>query len=120
MKYAEITRVGGPDSATAGSVVFIPVEIVNIWHHGLSLCCTGYHTPQEEFIDRRKDVAAGETWYLSGLFYMPDHDVTVLIASWFLGTDGNYHLDDEKTMTIKLEELVPAFSEFKIKDYQQV
>ncbi len=119
-QYAEITHVGGPESATEGNWVMIPVQIVNKWHHALSLRCTGHHTPQELFIDRIRDVASGETWYLSGLFRMPNHDVVVLIASWFLGTDGQYHLDDQKTRTIKLTELVPSFSEFKITDYRAV
>ena len=117
--YTDIAYVGGPDSAQEGAVVVIPVEIVNIWTQSFRIYCTGDLSTGERFIDTSQVVEPGQTFYLSGIFYMPNQDVTITIKSWYL-SEGNFYDDDTKTKNVSLAELKSEISQFSIVDYIKV
>ena len=117
--YTEITYVGGPDSASAGDMVIIPVEIVNRWTQSFRIYCTGDFSTGERFIDRNQVVEPGHTFYLSGVFYMPNEKVTIIISSWYQ-SDSEFYIDDKRSKVIDLAELEPTISQFQIVDYIKV
>jgi len=118
-QYTDIVYVGGPDSALADAVVVIPVEIVNKWTQSLRIYCTGDLSTGERFIDRNEVVSPGQTWYLSGIFYMPNQSVTITIKSWY-ESGGEFYVDDTKTKNVSLAELKSEISQFSIVDYIKV
>jgi len=72
--------------------------------------------PSIEFLVASANVAVGDTYDFAGSFIMPNSAVTIHIYSYWLGSDGYWHPDDEMTKVVDLA-LVPQISEFKIADY---
>jgi len=118
--YAQIVDIVAPDKAVQGSRVDVTVRIKNIWTGSFRIYCVAV-VDSTRFIDWLNEVVApGAIREFSGAFIMGGADVRILAQSWYEGTDGYLHRDDEKTKSVKLAELVPAFSEFRITDYIKV
>lgn len=119
-QYAEIVEIVAPDKAVAGSQVDVTVKIKNIWSAAVHIYC-GAVVDSVRFIDWPDAwVNPGATWEVPGAFIMGGADVRILAQSWFKGDDDYLYRDDEKTKDVKVTELVPAFSEFRIADYRTV
>jgi hypothetical protein len=118
--YAEIVEITAPDKAVEGGRVDVTVKIKNVWTGSFIIHCVAV-VDSLRFIDWLEAWAGpGDTVEFNGDFIMGGADVRILAQSWYEGGDGYLHRDDEKTKDIKLAELVPAFSEFKITDYIKV
>jgi hypothetical protein len=121
--YADIMDIVAPDEALAGSRVDIQVRIKNVYNATIGIMVAGaleYGVtpwPGIEFPEYSANVPPGETHAFAGNFTMPERAVTVHAYSYWYGSDGYWHFDDEMTKVVKLAELVPTFGELKIKDY---
>lgn len=124
--YTEIVEIVAPSSAVAGDLVFIEAKVKNKYSATIGILVAGaleYGVspwPSIEFAGDQANVEAGAVQSFSGYFYMPSSDTTIHIYSYYYGTDGTWHFDDEKTKKITVAELVPEVSQFKIADYSVV
>ena len=125
-QYAEIVEIVAPAEAVTDSQVNVTVKIKNITSIPIiirvygTLLYGGETWLGIEFPFDRSWALAGQTYSFDGYFTMPDKKVTIYAYSYW-STDGSFwYLDDEKTKEVKLAELAPAFSEFKITDYVKV
>lgn len=123
--YAEIVEIVAPAEAVAGSRVDITVTIRNkhlstigILPHG-ALEYGESPWPTISFPDGWANVAGGQTHSFDGHFTMLDREVKIHVYSYYY-SGGLWYFDDEKTKDVKVTELSPAFSEFKITDYRTV
>lgn len=125
-QYAEIVEIVAPAEAVAGHQVDITVRIKNLHTATITFMVGGaleYGVspwPSISYPYDRVDTPGGWIAEFSGYFIMPSSDVKIHAYSYWYGDDGYFHFDDEKTKDVKLAELVPAFSEFKITDYRAV
>ena len=123
--YTEIVDIVAPGGAVAGERVDITVKIKNTYSSAIGILVGGaleYGVtpwPQITFPTNSANVAAGATKSFSGYFTMPDHDVTIHAYSYYYGTDGSWHFDDEKERDVDLQELEPTFRSFGVTDYSQ-
>jgi len=124
-QVAEIFLIEAPAEAAAGSRVDIRVHIksnASTWagiRVGGALEYGVSPWPGITFPNNWANFPPGESYYFEGYFTMPDKKVTIHAYSYYYA-DGRWHFDDEKTRDIKLAELVPILSEFKITDYRKV
>jgi hypothetical protein len=124
--YTEIVEIIAPGQAVAGQRVDIAVKIKNTYSATIGILVGGaldYGVspwPTITFSDNVANVAAGATHPFYGHFAMPDSDVTIHAYSYYYGSDGYWHFDDEKTKDVSLTELVPEFGQFEIVDYKTV
>ena len=122
-QYADIVKIEAPSEAVAGSRVDIKVHIKNLYSATIGIMVGGALEygetpwPTIEFPNDHADFPPGETYYFEGYFTMPDSDVTIHAYSYWYGSDGLWHFDDEMTEDVSLAELVPEFSQFEITDY---
>jgi hypothetical protein len=129
-QYAEIVEIVAPAKAVTGSLVDVTVGNKNVSSIPVGIMAVGVpeypDLPPATYINGLSpheavaNVSAGATRSFSGYFTMPSANVTIHIYSYYFGVDDLWHLDEEKTKDVKLTELVPAFSEFKITDYRKV
>lgn len=106
--YTQISIVA-PSSAQAGATVNVEARITNLCDYDLSMNPSGQVGPTPLWFGRApKEAAPGETlsWYDS--FIMPDEDVSVLVHSWYLGDDGEWHPDDSVEKIVSSKEVVLA------------
>ena len=125
--YTDIVEIVAPSSAVAGQTVNIQVKIKNKYSSTIGIMVGGaldYGVtpwPGIEFPADRANVAPGATHTFYGSFTMPGSDVKIHAYSyWYSAETGYWYFDDEKTKNVSLAELVPAFSDFRIKDYIKV
>ena len=125
--YADIVEIVAPSSAVAGQTVNIQVKIKNKYSSTIGIMVGGaldYGVtpwPGIEFPADRANVPGGATQSFDGWFTMPDSDIRIHVYSYYYSAEtGYWYFDDEKTKNVSLAELVPAFSDFKIKDYIKV
>lgn len=124
--YTEIVKIVAPSEAVAGQTVDIEVEIKNTYSATIGIMIGGALDygetpwPTIDFPDNSANVAAGATHTFHGSFTMPDSDVTIHAYSYYYGSDGYWHFDDEETKDVSVTELVPEFSRFEIADYKTV
>lgn len=122
------TTVGGAvtDRAVVGDTVQVSVKIKNNYTLDLSVAVSGaleYGVtpwPGINFPADKLTLPPGWVGLFNGYFTMPDRNVTVHAYSYWYGSDGMYHFDDEMTKLITLTELVPTFSEFAISSFSRV
>jgi hypothetical protein len=124
--YTEITEIVAPAEAVAGSRVDMTVKIKNTHAAQMGIMVGGALEygptpwPGIEFPTNQVNVPAGGTHSFDGYFTMPDSNVTIHAYSYWYGSDGYWHFDDEKTKNVSLAELLPEFSRFEIVDYAVV
>ena len=126
--YADIIEIVSPSQAQAGSRVDITVRVRNTFSADIGIKVVGVPEytgiPPGLYIDFPEptaDVGPGATWSFDGWFTMPNARVTVHIYSYWYGSDGYWHLDDEMTKTVDLAAAPqPTISEFRIVDYIKV
>ncbi len=124
-KYTEIVGIVAPSGAVAGQRVDIEVRIKNTYSASIGIMAGGaleYGVtpwPTIDYPSYQANVAAGATHTFYGHFTMPDSDVTIHAYSYWYGSDGAWHFDDEKTKDIDVAELVPEFSQFEISNYSR-
>lgn len=124
--YAEIVEIVALDRATPDTVLTVEVKIKNTYSSTIGIMVGGaleYGVspwPRIVFLSDQANVPAGETQSFQGLFTMPSSSVVIHAYSYYYGTDGYWHFDDEKTKRVSLAELVSAFSQFEIRDYSVV
>jgi len=125
-QHAEIVEIVAPAEAVAGSRVDVIVRIKNLYSSIISIMVGGaleYGVspwPRITFPANAVDTPAGWIAEFSGYFTMPPSSLKIHAYSYWYGADGSWHFDDEKTKDIELGELAPAFSEFKITNYNAV
>jgi len=125
-QYTDIVEIAVPASALAGSTVNIEVRVKNTYSSSIGIMVGGaleYGVtpwPGISFPVSSANVGPGATQTFYGSFKMPASNVRIHIYSYWYGTDGLWHLDDEQTRDISLAELAPEFSQFAIADYSVV
>ena len=125
-QYADIIQIVAPAEATQGSRVDITVRIKSTYSSGIGIMAGGaleYGVspwPGINFPDPSANVDGGATHSFSGYFTMPDKRVTIHAYSYYYGSDGYWHFDDEMTRTVNLaEEIESEFGSIAIISYQR-
>ena len=124
--YAEIVEVVAPGSAAADSTVSVEVKVKNKHSSTIGIMVGGaldYGVtpwPGIGFPDYSANVEPGATRTFYGSFKMPSKAVTIHAYSYWYGSDGSWHFDDERTKKVNLAELAAAISQFQILDYSKV
>ncbi len=109
--YADIVEIVAPDRAAPGSRVDVTVRVTNLHSDVISIMAGGalefglVPWPGIVFPDYWANVTPGETWSCAGWFIMPERAVTVHVYSYWYGSDGLWHFDDEDTKAMALTEL---------------
>ena len=124
--YADIVEIIAPSEAKPGDRVDITVRIKNTYSSSVGIMAGGaleYGVspwPGISFPDSSANVDGGATHSFSGYFTMPDKRVTIHAYSYYYGSDGYWHFDDEMTRTINLaEEIESEFGSIAIISYQR-
>lgn len=124
--YADIVEIIAPSEAKPGDRVDITVRIKNTYSSSVGIMAGGaleYGVspwPGISFPDSSANVDGGVTHSFSGYFTMPDKRVTIHAYSYYYGSDGYWHFDDEMTRTINLaEEIESEFGSIAIISYQR-
>jgi len=125
-QVAEIIEIVAPSEAVAGSTVTIRVTIKNKASVEAGIMVGGALEygptpwPSITFPNDWANFPPGESYYFEGYFTMPDSDVTIHAYSYWYGSDGLWHFDDEKTKDVNLTELAPEVTQFEISNYVKV
>jgi len=124
--YADIVEIIVPSEAKPGDRVDITVRIKNTYSSSVGIMAGGaleYGVspwPGISFPDPSANVDGGATHSFSGYFTMPDKRVTIHAYSYYYGSDGYWHFDDEMTRTVNLaEEIESEFGSIAIISYQR-
>jgi len=124
--YADIVEIIAPSEAKPGDRVDITVRIKNTYSSSVGIMAGGaleYGVspwPGISFPDSSANVDGGATHSFSGYFTMPDKRVTIHAYSYYYGSDGYWHFDDEMTRTINLaEEIESEYGSIAIISYQR-
>lgn len=125
--YADITGLNAPSQAVSGSRVDLSAVVKNIYSYPVSLKVTttleyngGYWTGIVIPTDSAT-VASQASYTFSGYFYMPSVSVVIHIYSYWYGSDGQWHFDDEMTRPVTLASVgQPSITEFRIADFIKV
>jgi len=124
--YADIVEIIAPSEAKPGDRVDITVRIKNTYSSSVGIMAGGaleYGVspwPGISFPDSSANVDGGATHSFSGYFTMPDKRVTIHAYSYYYGSDGYWHFDDEMTRTVNLaEEIESEFGSIAIISYQR-
>jgi len=125
-QYADIVEIIAPGEAAGGSRVDITVRIKNKYSSAIGIMAGGALEygispwPGITFPDPSANVDGGVTRSFNGNFIMPDKRVTVHAYSYYYGSDGYWHFDDEMTRAINLaEEIESEFGSIAIISYQR-
>ena len=118
--YTDVVEIVAPSSAVAGQTVSVTIKIKNKYTSIIGVAAIGVWDSEVRFIDwLTANIPAGATQSFSGSFIMPSRRVTIHGYSYYYGTDGNYHFDDERTKDVALGVLEPEFSGFGITQYNK-
>ena len=125
--YAPINSLSAtPSPASPGTEIEVVLTIQNNYSSPVSIlgdltfACGGviypitYDSLQSDTID------PGLTLRITGHFTMPGSAVTITAHSYWYGSDGQWHLDDQRTVSINIQQLTVQVSEFKIADFNTV
>jgi hypothetical protein len=133
--YADIVAILAPGQADPGSVVQITVQVKNLSPNAAGIKVTGVPEypglPAGLYIDfpvSQLNFNPGELRSFYGSFTMPDQVVTVRMYSYWYGTDGCWHPDDEMTAVINTADLPPPpvppvdpeIREFKVLSFSRI
>lgn len=126
-QYAAIVEIVAPSQAAPGDQVNITVRIKNLYSDVISILVAGVLEyggalqPGITFTEYSANVDGGATYSFNGSFIMPDSAVTIHAYSYWYGSDGYWHPDDELTRSVgKSSVSQPVISEFKIADFAKV
>lgn len=126
-QYAAIVEIVAPSQAVPGDQVNITVRIKNLYSDVISILVAGVLEyggalqPGINFTEYSANVDGGATYSFNGSFTMPDSAVTIHAYSYWYGSDGYWHPDDELTRSVNKSSVSqPAISEFKIADFTRV
>ncbi len=126
-QYAEIVEIVAPSQAAPGDLVNITVRIKNLYSDVISIMVAGVLEyggslqPGISFTEYSANVDAGAIYSFNGSFTMPDSAVTIHAYSYWYGSDGYWHSDDELTRLVnKMAVSSPTISEFKIADFARI
>ena len=125
-QYADIVEIVAPAEAAQGSRVDITVRIKNTYSSAIGIMVGGaleYGVspwPDISFTEPSANVNGGATYSFSGYFIMPDKKVTIHAYSYYYGSDGSWHSDDEMTKVVNLVS-IPAsqFGSIEIVSYSR-
>lgn len=126
--YADIIEIVAPYQAAAGSRVDIIVKVKNTYSADIGVKVVGVPEyvglPPGLYIDFPEPIATvgpGDIQPFDGSFTMPDARVTMRIYTYWYGSDGYWHFDDEMTKIVELAAAPqPAISDFRVADYIKV
>ncbi len=125
-QYTDILDVEAPAEASAGEEVVIKVDIKNLYTSVISVKTSAIVFVGTDAVDSVTfptsyvNLDPGHIYQFGGYFIMPGNDVRVHVVSYWYGSDGNWHIDDNMDKELKLAGLATEFSDFKIYDYQKV
>ena len=125
-QYADIIEIVAPAEVAQGNRVDITVRVKNTYSSAIGIMVGGaleYGVspwPGISFGEPSANVSGGVTYSFSGYFIMPDKKVTVHAYSYYYGSDGSWHFDDEMTRVVNLVS-VPAsqFGSIEIVGYSR-
>jgi len=101
--YTDIVEIVAQSTAIAGARVDVTIRIKNKYSASVHVAAIGVLDSEERFIDWLDYwIPAGATHSFSGYFYMPSKSVTIHGYSYFEGTDGYWHFDDEDAKGVEL------------------
>ncbi len=125
--YADIVEIVAPSQAAPGDQVNITVRIRNLYSDVISIMVAGvleYGGSLQtgiSFTEYSANVDGGVTYSFNGSFIMPDSAVNIHAYSYWYGSDGYWHPDDELTRSVgKSAVPQPSISEFRIADFARV
>jgi len=117
--YTDIVDIVAPSSAFAGESVPVTIKIKNKYTDIITVAAIGVYDSEVRFIDwLTYNIPAGSTHSFSGSFVMPNEPVTIHGYSYYYGTDGNYHPDDEAAKDVSLAEVFEGTITKKELDYE--
>ena len=121
------TSIEAPSQARVGEMVGVEVRVRNLWDYAIRTWPgqTRYDGEVFRVLDASGAmhvvVPAGvaHSWY--GSFAMPGGSVTITAVSWYLGSDGIWHPDDqaEKDVAVIDSELPSDFDLIEITGYER-
>ena len=111
MAYAEITSlVVDPVKAYTGQYVSVTIAIKNTLSYAITVMAGGaYDYGQSPWTtltfpsSTTATISGGYTRSFLAYFWMPSKACTVHAYSYFYGSDGAYHFDDEVTASVALQ-----------------
>lgn len=129
MAHIRITEILAPGQAAPGEVVPVTARIQNLDSIPIGIMAVGvpeypglpaglYITglgPHEAWVNTNPGWIAE----FSGYFLMPGSPVTVHIYGYFYGTDGLWHLEDQKTRAVMLGEVLAGTLTQKQLEYNE-
>lgn len=110
-QYADIIEITALSEAVQGNRVDITVRIKNTSASIISIMVRGSLDygispwPDISFPENWSNVNGGAIGSFSGYFTMPGKKVTIHAYSYWYGTDGYWHFDDEMTKVVNLTEV---------------
>ncbi len=125
--YADIVEIVAPSQAAPGDTVNITVKIKNLYSDVISIMVAGVleyggsYQSGISFTEYSANVDGGAIYSFNGSFVMPDSSVIIHAYSYWYGSDGYWHSDDELTRSVgKSAAPQPTISEFRIADFARV
>ena len=95
--YTEITKIEtDKDSYSPGETVWVSVFIKNLYSASVHIRCEGLAN-DSKFMDLDAWANPGIIYSFGGYFTMPNSGVTIHTRSYYEGSDGLWHFDDEMT-----------------------
>ena len=103
----QIVGVITPQSAEQGEQVEVVVRVKNVYSAAVAyVAVTGsYGTtplPQEVWTPVVTSIEAQQTVDFATVITMPNKSISVNVGAWYYGTDGVFHLNDQKSVNITL------------------
>jgi hypothetical protein len=124
-QYADIVGITAPGQAAPGSRVDITVRIKNLYSSPIGIMAGGaleYGVtpwPTITYPNNSDNVDGGATKSFSGYFTMPDSDVRIHAYSYYYGTDGYWHFDDEEEKDINVGVQESEYGSIEIISYER-
>jgi hypothetical protein len=128
-QYADIISITPSlTEAPYGTQVGVSVKVKNKHSAALSVMVVAFlDLPGVNYLmglgphEQIREIAAGAYQSFAGSFTMPNQDVNVVAYSYWLGTDGSLHADDDMTIEVKLASIGSSqFGAITITNYAKV
>jgi len=106
--YTEVTDIFGPSKVIPGSRVDITARIKNLYSSTIGILVGGAleygvsPRPGVTFPSDQANVSGGASHDFAGYFTMPSKTVRLHVYSYYYGSDGTWHFDDERVVTIEI------------------
>ena len=114
--YTDIVEIIAPSEAAAGETVSVEVRVKNLHTAGIYITVTGLVDGVELLFGSVSPVVgSGDIHSYYDSFVMPSNSVTLWAWSWYWGTDGEWHQDDEASRAVALaEEYIGTISKMEL------